>query len=98
VDGLSPAVLRLIDMTVRAARTHGRWTGVCGGIAGDPQAVPLLIGLGVDELSVSVPAIPAVKAQIRRLRLSECRTLAEAALACATSTEVRALVPLDGAS
>ena len=55
---------------------HGRWTGVCGGIAGDPQAVPLLVGLGVDELSVSVPAIPAVKAQIRRLRLEECRALA----------------------
>jgi multiphosphoryl transfer protein len=95
VDGLSPAVLRLIDMSVRAAHTHGRWAGVCGGIAGDPQAVPLLVGLGLDELSVSVPAIPAVKAQIRRLRLSDCRTLADAALNCATAAEVRALVPLD---
>ena len=74
--GCRPPVLRLIELTVAAARKHGRWTGVCGGIAGDPQAVPLLVGLGVDELSVSVPAIPAVKAQIRRLRLEECRALA----------------------
>jgi len=98
VDGLSPAVLRLIEQTVVAARKHGRWTGVCGGIAGDPQAVPLLVGLGVDELSVSVPAIPALKAQIRRLRLEECRALARAALECATAADVRALVPLNAPS
>jgi phosphocarrier protein FPr len=95
VDGLSPAVLRLIAQTVRAAKAHGRWTGVCGGIAGDAQAVPLLVGLGVDELSVSVPVIPTIKAQIRRLRLAECRALAEAALACAGAAEVRALVPAE---
>jgi multiphosphoryl transfer protein len=98
VDGLSPAVLRLIDQTARAAQQHRRRTAVCGGIAGDPQAVPLLVGLGIDELSVTVPAIPAVKAQIRRLRLDECRRLAQAALACATAAEVRALVPLEGHS
>jgi multiphosphoryl transfer protein len=92
VDGLAPAVLRLIAQTVRAGKAHGRWTGVCGGIAADPQAVPVLIGLGVDELSVSVPVIPAIKAQIRRLRLAECRTLAEKALACSEAAEVRALV------
>jgi phosphoenolpyruvate-protein phosphotransferase len=95
VDGLSPAVLRLIAQTVRAAKAHGRWTGVCGGIASDPQAVPLLVGLGVDELSVSVPVIPAIKAQVRRLRLAECQTLAEAALACADASDVRALVPVE---
>jgi phosphocarrier protein FPr len=93
VDGLSPAVLRLIAQTVAAAKSHGRWTGVCGGIASDPQAVPLLVGLGVEELSVSVPVIPAIKAQVRRLRLAECRTLAEAALDCADAVDVRALVP-----
>jgi phosphoenolpyruvate-protein phosphotransferase len=98
VDGLSPAVLRLVDQTARAAQRHGRRTAVCGGIAGDPQAVPLLVGLGIDELSVTVPAIPAVKAQIRRLRMDECRALAKRALACATATEVRALVPLEGRS
>jgi phosphocarrier protein FPr len=88
-------VLRLIDQTARAARQHGRRTAVCGGIAGDPQAVPLLVGLGIDELSVTVPAIPAVKAQIRQLRLEECRALAQRALACATAAQVRALVPLE---
>jgi phosphocarrier protein FPr len=98
VDGLSPAVLRLVDQTARAAQRHGRKTAVCGGIAGDPQAVPLLVGLGIDELSVTVPAIPAVKAQIRRLRKEECRVLAQRALACATAAEVRALVPLEGRS
>ncbi|HEY6360490.1 MAG TPA: phosphoenolpyruvate--protein phosphotransferase, partial [Vicinamibacterales bacterium] len=67
VDGLSPAVLRLVDQTARAARQHRRRTAVCGGLAADPQAIPLLVGFGIDELSVSVPAIPAVKAQIRRL-------------------------------
>jgi phosphocarrier protein FPr len=68
---------------------------VCGGIGGDPQAIPLLVGIGVNELSVSVPAIPAVKAQIRRLRLERCRELARAALECGTAAEVRALVPVE---
>ncbi len=62
VDGLEPAVLRLIAQTARAAEAAGRFVGVCGGLAGDEQAVPLLLGLGVTELSVSVPALPAVKA------------------------------------
>jgi phosphocarrier protein FPr len=96
VDGLSPAVLRLIDQTARAAQRYQRRTAVCGGIAGDPQAIPLLIGLGIDELSVAVPAIPVVKALVRRLRLEECRALAQRALACATASEVRALVPMEG--
>jgi len=98
VDGLSPAVLRLVDQTARAARKYGRRAAVCGGIAGDPQAVPLLVGLGIDELSVAVPAIPAVKAQIRRLRMEECQKLAQAALECGTAAEVRALVPLEARS
>ena len=97
VDGVSPAVLHLIAHTVRgarAARAAGRTVrvGVCGGIAGDPAAVPILIGLGVDELSVSLPVIPAVKAQVRTLRLDECKALAERALAANSAAEVRALV------
>jgi multiphosphoryl transfer protein len=95
VDALSPAVLRLIDLTARAAKQHNRRAAVCGGIAGDLQAVPILVGLGINELSVTVPAIPAVKARIRKLRLSDCRALAEQALQCATAAEVRALVPLE---
>jgi phosphoenolpyruvate-protein phosphotransferase len=93
VDGLHPAVLHLIAMTVAAAHGHGRWVGVCGGLAGDPQGVPLLVGLGVDELSVSVPAIPAVKAQIRSVSAAECRELAARALTCDRAADVRDLVP-----
>ncbi|MCA9307790.1 MAG: phosphoenolpyruvate--protein phosphotransferase, partial [Phycisphaerales bacterium] len=57
-DALHPAVLDLIATTVHGAHAYGRWVGVCGGVASDPVAVPALLGLGVDELSVSVPAIP----------------------------------------
>jgi phosphocarrier protein FPr len=93
VDGLSPAVLQLIADTVEGARRAGRRVGVCGGIASDPSAVPILLGLGVDELSVSLPAIPAVKAQIRALRSHDCERLVERALAAESAQEVRALVP-----
>ena len=91
-DSLSPAVLRLIAQTTRAASEQRRPTSVCGAVASDEAAIPILIGLGVHELSVAVPAIPAVKAQIRELRLDECRRLAEAALTCGTAGDVRALV------
>jgi phosphocarrier protein FPr len=92
VDGLNPAVLRLIAHTVKGAETTRRMVGVCGGIASDPHAVPILVGLGVTELSVSLPAIPAIKAQIRTLRLDACRELAERALAAESAAAVRALV------
>ena len=92
VDGLSPAVLRLMERTVEAAHAHGRRVAVCGGIASDPHAAPILVGLGVHELSVSVPMIPAVKAVIRRLRLADCRRLADAALQSRDAADVRALV------
>lgn len=93
LDGIHPAVLRLIDMTVKGAHKHGKWVGVCGGIASDVQAVPLLLGLGVDELSTSVPALPEVKAQIRELDMTQCKTLASTALSLATAEEVRQLSP-----
>ena len=89
VDGLNPSILRLIAWTVKAAHDQGKWVGVCGGIASDPQAVPLLIGLGVDELSVSLPTIPSIKAQIRTLWLHECQELATRALTLETAAEVR---------
>jgi len=98
VDGLSPAVLRLIDHTVKGAHSEGRPVGVCGGIASDPRAVPILLGLGVDEFSVSLPSIPAVKAQIRALRIDDCRKLAERALAAESAEAVRALVPAPDAA
>jgi len=90
-DGLHPAVLRLIARAVDAAHAAGKWVGVCGELGADLQAVPILMGLGVDELSVSVPAIPTVKAQIRAQTLATARELAQKALACATAQEVRNL-------
>lgn len=88
-DGLHPAVLKLIQCTVEAAHAAGKWVGICGELGADPQAVPILIGLGVDELSISIPAIPMVKAQVRDLTLEEARRRAQEALACATAPEVR---------
>ena len=77
-----PAILRLIKMTVDAAHHHGIGCGVCGEMAGDPVLVPLLLGLGVDELSAAPPLVPQVKFIIRRLKLTEARELAEFALNC----------------
>ena len=94
-DAMSPAVLRLIAQTVEGAHGEGRWVGVCGGIASDPQAVPILVGLGVDELSVSVPAIPAVKAAVRERSLAECQAIAQQALAQDTAAAVRSLVAVE---
>ncbi len=93
IDGLSPAVLRLIDRTVRAAHEHKKWVGVCGGIAGEAAAVPILVGLGVDELSVSLPLVPAVKARIREYSYEECQQLAQKALGLESAVDVRALCP-----
>ena len=90
-DGLNPAVLRLIARTAEAAHAAGKWVGVCGELGADRQAVPILLGLGVDELSVSAPAIPTVKAQIRELNLSDSKALAQKALTCASSSDVRQL-------
>ncbi len=88
-DGLHPAVLRLIERTVQGAHAAGKWVGVCGELGADAQAVPILVGLGVDELSISVPAIPLVKDQIRSLTLAQCRERATQALACASAGQVR---------
>jgi phosphoenolpyruvate-protein kinase (PTS system EI component) len=90
-DGLHPAVLRMIDLAVRAADRAGKWVGVCGGIAGDPRGVAILAGLGVHELSVSIPSIAAVKAQIRGLSMDQARDLATRALACDSAAAVRRL-------
>jgi phosphoenolpyruvate-protein kinase (PTS system EI component) len=89
-DALHPAVLRLIAMTVDGARRHGKWVGVCGGLASEELAVPLLLGLGLHELSVSVPAVPAIKAQVRRLRRADCEVLAARILDLDDAIEVRA--------
>ena len=91
-DALHPAVLRLVEATTTAARAHGRWVGVCGELAGDATATPLLLGLGVRELSMSAPAIGRVKQVVRSTDIPEAEALAGKALACATASEVRALL------
>jgi phosphocarrier protein FPr len=90
-DGLHPAVLRLIDMTVRAAEAEGKWVGVCGGIAGERRGALILTGMGVKELSVAIPSIAAIKAAIRKVAMHDLKELAQQALACATAAQVRAL-------
>jgi len=91
-DALHPAVLRLIDATVKAASKHKRHVGICGAVASDPEAVAVLVGLGVTELSVSVQAIPEVKSRIRELDAEKCREIARAALDLGSAAEVRALL------
>ena len=95
-DPTHPALLRLIQMTVEAGKRQGIWTGVCGEMAGDPALVPLLIGMGVDELSVAPPMLPQIKHLIRHLDAAEARELAQSALEAETSVDIlvrsRALV------
>ncbi|MBA3765093.1 MAG: phosphoenolpyruvate--protein phosphotransferase [Actinobacteria bacterium] len=91
-DSLHPAVLRLIAATVDGARTHDRWVGICGELAGDELATPLLLGLGVHELSMAAPAIASVKDAVRSTSLGDARALAARALGCATAAEVRDLL------
>lgn len=88
-DALNPAVLRMIRAAVDGAAKSGRWVGVCGAVAGDENAVPVLVGLGVRELSVAPPVIPAVKARIRSLSFERCRDLAQAAVNRETAAGVR---------
>ncbi|MBP2275339.1 MULTISPECIES: phosphoenolpyruvate--protein phosphotransferase [Sphingomonas] len=90
-DSLHPAVLRLIAMTVEGARTHDRWVGVCGGLAGNPFGAALLVGLGVTELSMTPRDIPAVKARIRAGSRAEFAELAARAMDMEGAAEVRAL-------
>jgi phosphotransferase system enzyme I (PtsI) len=85
-----PAIIRLIKMTVDAAHANGAWAGVCGEIAGDPVLAPLLLGLGVDELSTAPSAIDSVKYIIRRVKNEEARKLAEFALQCESPSEIYA--------
>jgi multiphosphoryl transfer protein len=90
-DALHPAVLRLIDLTVKAAAAEGKWVGVCGGAAGETLGASILAGLGVTELSMSAPSLAAVKAKLRGTSIKALRALAQRALACSTAAEVRAL-------
>jgi phosphoenolpyruvate-protein phosphotransferase len=89
---LQPAVLRLIERVVRAARARNRHVAVCGEAAGDPEMIPLLLGLGVDELSVAPGSVAAVRAQVAGLDLAACQELAATAVLATTVDRVRSLV------
>ena len=90
--GFQPAVLRLVRDVIAAAHAQGKWVGLCGELAGEPLAVPILLGLGLDEFSMNPPAIPLAKQIIRDLTLAEARAVAQAALELDSPDEVRALV------
>lgn len=89
-DAFHPAVLRLIAETIEAGHAHGKWVGLCGEFAGRPQAVPILLGLGLDEFSMAAISIPTVKATIRTLRQADCKHFAQEVLRMTSPSEVRA--------
>jgi phosphoenolpyruvate-protein kinase (PTS system EI component) len=91
-DALHPAVLKLISAAAAAANSAGKLVAVCGGVAGDSTAVPILLGLGIGELSVVPALIPALKHQISALRMERCRELAQRCLSLTSAAEVRDLV------
>ena len=92
LDGLHPAVLRLIAQVAAAGEARGRPVSVCGGLASDPLAAPLLVGLGVRGLSAAPAAIPAVKAQLRARTLEDCQATGREALDLTSPDDVRALL------
>lgn len=94
--GLHPAVLRMIERTVSGAKKRDRWVGVCGGLAGEPGGALVLAGLGVRELSVSIPAISSIKDTLRNWDMNHVERLAQSALACEDLEQVRALLQRQG--
>lgn len=86
-----PGVIRLIKQVVEGANQHGIWTGVCGEMAGDLVLLPLLVGLGVDELSVGAPVVPLVKHAVRRLSHADCQELAHKCLLACTTNDIMQL-------
>jgi len=88
-DPLNPAVLRLIKKTIDAAHAEGKWVGLCGELAGEPLAAPILLGLGLDEFSMSPALIPEVKNVMRKLHREECAELAQRVLDKVDHKEVK---------
>jgi len=88
----NPAILRLVKSVIEAAHAEGKWAGMCGEMAGDEIAIPLLLGLGLDEFSMSATSVLQARSQIKDLKQSDMKELAEKALAASTSEEVVELV------
>ncbi|MDE0463828.1 MAG: hypothetical protein OXH93_15535, partial [Caldilineaceae bacterium] len=89
---LDPSVLRLISLTCEAGRDAGITVAICGEVAGDPSVQPLLLGLGLNEISVAGPAVPLVKSAIRRVDMDAARELAATALKCSRAQEIHQLL------
>jgi phosphocarrier protein FPr/phosphocarrier protein len=92
VDGCHPAVLRMIAQTATGAARHQRWLGVCGGLASEPDAAPLLVGLGCQELSAVPRAVPAIKQVLGLWSMQQCRLLAEQAMQMSSADDIRQLL------
>ena len=88
----NPSLLRLINLTIKGGHSKNRFVGMCGEMAGDVLSIPLLMGLGLDDFSMSASSIPQARKIINSLTLKECEELADKALACATAEEVNNLV------
>jgi phosphotransferase system enzyme I (PtsI) len=91
-DPLNPSILRLIDRTVQAARAAGRWVGLCGEMAGDPALAPILVGMELDELSVSPALVPQMKKTIRDLSFADCRAAVKDILSEPTVDSIRKIL------
>ena len=89
---MSPSVLKLIKQVIDASHTEGKWTGMCGELAGDERATLLLLGMGLDEFSMSAISIPSIKKIIRNANYKDAKTLAEQALSQPTTKELMDLV------
>ncbi|MNB69434.1 Phosphoenolpyruvate-protein phosphotransferase [compost metagenome] len=91
-NSLNPAFLRALDFAVQAVHRQGKWIGLCGELGAKGSVLPLLVGLGLDELSMGSPSIPATKARLAQLDSRACRQLLNQAMACRTSLEVEHLL------
>ncbi|WP_312949744.1 phosphoenolpyruvate--protein phosphotransferase [Superficieibacter sp.] len=89
---ITPSFLRMLRQIVSVAHRHGKWVGICGELGGEPRYLPLLLGMELDELSMSGPRIPAVKSLLRQLDSEACRALAEKACECRSADEIETLL------
>ena len=91
-DNLQPAFLRALKTIVDNAHSKGKWVGICGEMGGRTEVLPLLLGLGLDEISMACSGIPAIKAELKSISYKRCSALLESALKCRTADEVRQLL------
>ena len=91
-SGIQPSLIRSFHLVIEEAHKHGKWVGLCGELAGEESALPLLLGLGFDELSIGPMGVPRMKARLRALRKSDCTTLVEESLRARSSADIESLL------